>query len=154
MITSPIQDRVLDPWMNQVRIDVLIYNAQNIDRENHYGEYSFSFVIEHQDRFRFLEKGEEARSEVVMASPHHDATAKYQDGQGMFYCSQLFLPKVNCEYQNPTELEGQRATIQGHFGDDKYGHIFFNCDYLDLYDPFNGTDEPQVDWDSLPDDDW
>lgn len=154
MITSPTQERVLDPWLNQISIDVLIYDTRNVDTPDFHGDYKFSFVIEHQDRVRFLEKGEEAMSEVVMASPHHDATAKYQDEKGMFYASQLFLPKINVEYQNPMELEGQRATLQGHFRDDKYGHVFFNCDYLDLYDPLNGTDVPQVDWESLPDDDW
>ena len=156
------EETILTPSATQIQLQVWITEDTYIFSPNQYGEYLVKFQpLSNDDLHRFFETGERSLMEVeMMKDPHSSRTATkaYEDSRGCPYSSQLFAPVVNVneeQYYNIYSgcINAQYATIKGHFRDGPDGRIFFQVDYIDLYEPEIPVAEPLAhDYD--PDDDW
>jgi hypothetical protein len=141
------EETLLTPHETSFNIDVYLYDTTFIQSKNGYAECVFSFYpkTDYDDR-TLSEALHQAITEVELKkSPYSRKVAQQrckQPGQkDVYYCSQLFLPKVNVEFENPSELHLREASLELHLRDDPDGDIYLQCSYVDIYDIDNGCTE-------------
>jgi len=141
------EETLLTPLETSFSIEAYLYETTFIQTKNGYAECVFSFIGKTPGDYARLEEAlHSAITEVERKkSPYSRKVATErckQPGQkDVYYCSQLFLPKVNLEFNNPSELHLKEASLELHFRDDPDGDIYLQCSYVDIYDIDNGCTE-------------
>ena len=132
------EQTILVPYENQMRLEVWVGDCQYIDKWNKSDAYSFSFypqtMVDHQN---LLELVETAVSKVELGKDRFSrkqGRKLCENKDGSLYCSQLFLPKVNVQYENTEQLLGKPASISLHCRDLPLGQVVLQVEYLDLYE--------------------
>ncbi len=143
------EETILTPHKTEWRTEAFIIDATNLNSQNRFDEFSVVFeplsYTHHQMLFELFEG---FVSEVRLnTSPYSNKQARplYENKKGFLYSSQLFVPKINIEFNHPDELYGRTATITGHARDLPLGEVVLQIDYVDFDDTTNGTGvEPEV----------
>ena len=140
------EQTLLNPRLTEIRMEGWLIDTTNIQTPNRYGEFSFSFQPQTTtDLQRLYEVLEGAKTTILMDCGRHSnktPVSKVEDKFGHLVCSQLFQPKVNLDFYHPDELMGREATFALHLRDNPQGDIFLQGDYVDVFSPTNGIDEP------------
>lgn len=149
---------ILSPTETHWRCEAWLIDTDFIRNWNKFDEYVFSFspetMTDHQMLFETIDN---AKSLVEMRKSRFSTKERMNDKSsyeknGFPYCSQLFQPKINVDFDHPDQLRGMRASLSGHIRDTADGRIYLQCDYVDLYEyPELPTDSASVDG---SDDDW
>jgi len=156
------EETILTPGSTRIQLEGWITDDTYIFSPNQYGEYIVKFQPQTNDDLnRFFEAAERSLMEVeMMMGPYSGKTATkhYEDNRGCPYSSQLFAPIVNVNKEQYNNIyfrciNGQCTTIKGHFRDGPDGSVYFQVDYIDLYEPDEPVEEPLPD-NYDPDDDW
>ena len=140
------EETILEPHKTQWRVDGWITDVDYLYSPNRYKEYIVKWQpLTHNDHQNLHEQLQQAIGQVQLSiGPYSNkvATPMYEDDMGQFYCSQLFMPKLNIEVPHPSELLGKTATFSGHIRELPLGQVVLQLDYLDVDDFTNGIDEP------------
>ena len=138
---------LLNPRDTALRMEGWLVDTSNIVNANRYGEFSFSLQPQTTDELqRLYEAVESAKMQMLMDCGRHSnkvPTSKIENKYGHIVCSQLFTPKFNIEFEHPDELAGREATFALHLRDCPRGNIYLQGDWVDLFSPTNGIDEPE-----------
>ena len=139
------EQTILAPHDTQIKIEVFLDDCQFIQSKNREGFYSFSFyALTMNGHQQLCEQVERAVMTVELNKGYDSrkvAQPKVENRQGGFYVSQLFLPKLNVEFQHPSELTGKQADLSLHLRDAPTGDIFLQCEWCDLFEPIQYPDE-------------
>lgn len=149
---------ILTPMDTRVEIECWLGDCRFINRWNKYDEYYFTFYPQTANDYQLLsEAGGDAISQLTMSLDPYSKkrpVAAYENRDGSFYCSQLFLPKVNVEFDHPDQLQMQVASLKLHYRDDPLGKVYLQAEWVDLYDQvIPTTDETQTNEEN-GDEDW
>ena len=153
---------LLIPTDTRVEVECWLGDCRFINKWNRYDEYRFSFYPQTANDHQLLcEAGEAAVTKLLMSVDPYSKKkprASYENKDGSFYCSQLFLPKVNVEFDHPDQLQMQQASLKLHFRDDPLGLVYLQAEYVDLYEFVGFDDRLDVGSDGYEpqeeDDDW
>ena len=129
---------ILEPVDTQIRIEAWLGDCRYIDKWDKTEAYSFSFypqtMLDHQN---LLEVIENAVTTVQLRKDRHsrkEGRKLCENKDGSLFCSQLFLPKINVQYENTEQLNGMACTLALHLRDLPMGEVVIQADYIDLYD--------------------
>ena len=148
---------ILSPLDTEIRIDCIIYDAENIVYPKADGTYEFEFQNGSSMDYAKLEsKIDEACHRWDMHKGFQlDKTAfnHIQTRYGIFKCSQLYSPKLNEKSDSHyfgMQLAGRYASLSLHLRDGPDGQIYLQCSYCDLYQAIEPENiEPITDGDEI-----
>ena len=132
------EETVLSPTDTRFNIDCYILDATHINSANRMGEFELMFMpVSNTDYIMLEERVRTAVSTVMMnMSPYSSKTPKScMEKDRKPYCSQLFTPKVNIDFEHPDVLSGRQASLTMHLRDTVDGSIYLQCEYCDVYEP-------------------
>ena len=144
---------LLKPHEHSVRIDASLHEARYLEEPTYTDEYIFSFMPLTGCDFTIVDEAAEKALMAIAFANHYtrdEMEQCYEDKYGLLYCSQLFAPKLNTKLAN---YYGAEASLSLHFRDSSDHKLYLQADYIDFYDPTNGTGiEPETppedgDWD-------
>lgn len=144
---------ILTPLDTRVEVKCWLGDCRFINEWNRYDEYYFTFYPQTLDDHQLLcEAGEAAVTKLLMSvDPYSmkEARASYENRNGSFYCSQLFMPKLNVDFEHHDQLLRQQASLKLHFRDDPLGKVYLQAEYVDLYTSFSELAYHQLGSDQL-----
>lgn len=151
---------LLTPTDTRVEIECWLGDCRFINKWNRHDEYHFNFYpLTQNDHQLLCEAGEAAVTRLLMSvDPYSkkEPRASYENKDGSFYCSQLFMPKVNVEFDHADQLYMQQASLKLHFRDDPLGKVYLQAEYVDLYEQVlpSKTNEILTNAEEGTEDDW
>lgn len=153
------EETILEPHLTHFRTEGWLWETKHLANANSYCEFGITWApLTYWDYQNLHEHLQNCLTQVErMKQPHSNKEPRplYETKKGMFYSSQLFVPKLNLDYNHPDELVKQQATITGHARDLPCGAVVINVDYIDVCDPSNGIDaSASADDDDDEDDGW
>jgi hypothetical protein len=141
--TQEKEPTYLSPTATTFRTEALIVDATHMANANRYGEFSIKWMGLTQNDMNSLHEWLCLQLSTFKRELPYDSKkvveADYEDKRGFFYSSQLFVPKLNVEYNHPDELRNRQATITLHLRDDPTGKVYIQVDYIDVDDDLNGV---------------
>lgn len=128
---------LLTPAETSFDVEGQLYDLTYFQHWNRFDEYVFTF----QPRFpsdynKIYEAVENAVMLVEMRkSPYSNKVAipKCENKHGHPMCSQIYLPKLNIEYEDASELQGRDCCFTLNLRDAPDGSIYLNADYITIY---------------------
>lgn len=154
------EETLLVPHEHSFRIEAWLYDCKYLNSMNTYGEFCVEFApYSPDDDITVTECLDNAITMVELLKDPYSRKVprpKVQRRSGIFYSNQLFVPKVNVNYQYTDELVGKLASVSGYLRDLPDGEIVINVSYVDVYDDTNGIDDaaPAAVDTTVTDDDW
>jgi len=147
----------LTPGESRIRFEAWVIDDKYLFNPNYGGEYRVSLQLANTDDYhRFMELGEWCLMELEMRrDPRGNKTPKncYQTNKGFALASQLFAPIINISEDKSFLLHREIVSIAGHFRDGPDGSVYFQLDYLDVYEhtypevaPVSNQDIQEDDW--------
>lgn len=132
------EQTILTPFDTRIEVECWLGDCQYINNRNRYDEFVFTFYPQTANDHQLLcEAGDAAVTKVLMGlTPYSkkEPRVNYENRDGSFYCSQLFMPKVNVDFEHTDQLLRQQASLKLHFRDDPVGKVYLQAEYVDLYD--------------------
>ena len=156
--TGYTEETLLVPYEDAFEVECFLQDVKHLQTKNGFAEIVFTFVpYTPQDYIRLDENMDIALTKVEQRKSGYSrkiAKPMFKSDSNLYYCSQLDLPVLNVTPDDIGELSGKEATLKVHFREDHEGDVFLWCDYVNLFDPFNGIDkqdefvpDPAGDWD-------
>ena len=155
----PKEETLLQPRQTQFRTEGWLIKTEHINSQNSYGEFGLTWcpltTTHEQQTHEHLQGVLSSLRMQVPPDSRKEVRPLYQDKRGFFYSSQLFTPKVSIPFDRTEDLLRQTASISFHCRDLPNGEVVINVDYIDVYDPYNGIEEPtQEELDNGWEDEW
>lgn len=131
------EETILTPADTSFDVEGQLDDVKHFQHWNQHDNYVFTFQpkLPH-DYNRIYEAVENAVMMVEMRkSPYSNKVAvpKCENKWGHPMCSQVYLPKLNIEFERSEELQGRDCLFTLNLRDAPDGSIYLNADYILVY---------------------
>jgi len=141
------EETILTPFETQFSLEVYLHDWEFLGVKNGFAEHVFYFAPKTPQDYSVIQEAlHRALTDVELKkSPYSRKRAEQacrKPGQkDIYFCSQLFTPKVNVEIAEIDQRTVPEASLELHFRDDPDGKVYLQASYVDVYDNSCGTEE-------------